>query len=57
MQDISNIVPEVSILSVSRTIFVSMLNVWVSKAPLKLGVGTPEIGGRTPEFRGRLYAG
>ena len=34
-----------------------MLNVWVSKVPLKLGVGTPDIEGGTPEFRGRLYAG
>ena len=55
MQDIFDIVPEVSIRknfihSVSSSIFVSMLNVLVSKVPLKLGVGTPEIGGR-------LYAG
>ena len=28
--------------------FVLMLNVWVSTVPLKLGVGTPEIGVRYP---------
>ena len=35
-----------------------MLNVWVSKVPLKLGVGSPEIGGRTPEFTcpGKVHA-